>query len=56
MKAIVTEIFKDKFTKELYKVGTEVDFDEDRIKDLSERNLVKVVEKPIKPARKTTKK
>lgn len=57
MKAIVTAVFvdKDNSLKE-YPVGTIVDFDEKRIKDLAERKLVRVIEAEEKPKRTTKKK
>lgn len=45
MKVKVIEIFRDKFTKELYQVGKELEItDEDRVKDLVSRSLVEVLE------------
>lgn len=45
MKVKVIEIFRDKFTKELYQVGKELEItDEDRVKDLVSRGLVEVLE------------
>ena len=45
MKVKVLKIFRDKFTKELYSVGMELDFqDEARIEDLTSRGLVEVIE------------
>lgn len=57
MKAIVTAVFvdKDDSLKE-YPVGTIVDFDEKRIKDLAERKLVKVVEAEEHPKKATKRK
>ena len=41
MKIKVIDIFRDKFTGEVYNPGTILDFeDETRVKDLSERKLV----------------
>lgn len=53
MKATVVEVFIDKYTGVQYNVGEQVDFDEERINDLTSRKLVKV-ETPKK--RRTTKK
>lgn len=55
MKAVVTEVFQDKFTNELHEVGATVDFDNARIADLEKRGLVKVLEEK-KPTRKVAKK
>ncbi|NDV81337.1 hypothetical protein [Bacteroides sp. 51] len=45
MKVIVTSVFRDKFTKELYQVGQELSLeDESRVKDLVSRELVEVTE------------
>lgn len=45
MKVKVLKIFRDKFTKELYSVGVKLELeDEDRIKDLTSRGLVEVLE------------
>jgi uncharacterized membrane-anchored protein YjiN (DUF445 family) len=45
MKVKVIGIFRDKFTKELYQVGTELEMtDEDRVKDLVSRGLVEALE------------
>lgn len=45
MKVKVLKIFRDKFTKELYSVGVVIELeDEDRIKDLTSRGLVEVLE------------
>ena len=43
MKAEVKERFLDKFTDELYEVGTVVDFDTERVADLVSRGLVTAV-------------
>ncbi len=45
MKIKVIDIFRDKFTGEVYNLGTILDFeDETRVKDLSERKLAEVIE------------
>lgn len=45
MKVKVIEIFRDKFTKELYQVGKELEIaDESRVEDLVSRELVEAVE------------
>lgn len=45
MKVKVIEIFRDKFTKELYQIGKELEItDENRVKDLVSRSLVEVLE------------
>lgn len=45
MKVKVLNIFRDKFTKELYHVGKELEIaDESRVEDLVSRGLVKAVE------------
>lgn len=45
MKVVVIRIFRDKFTKEEYPVGKELEFeDNDRVEDLVSRGLVVVVE------------
>jgi ribosomal protein L11 methylase PrmA len=45
MKVKVKKVFQDKYTKALYQVGRELDFeDESRIKDLVKRSLVEVME------------
>ncbi len=45
MKIKVIDIFRDKFTGEVYNPGTILDFeDETRVKDLSERKLAEVIE------------
>ncbi len=45
MKVKVLKIFRDKFTKELYSVGVNLEIeDEDRIEDLTSRGLVEVLE------------
>lgn len=45
MKIKVIDIFRDKFTGEVYNLGTVLDFeDEIRVKDLSGRKLVEVIE------------
>lgn len=45
MKVKVIEIFRDKFTKELYQVGKELEIaDESRVEDLVSRELVETVE------------
>lgn len=45
MKVKVIEIFRDKFTKELYQVGKELEItDESRVKDLVSRGLIEAVE------------
>lgn len=53
MKAVVKEIFQDKFTKEHYQVGDVIDVaDAKRIADLEERGLIEVKEeKPVTPKR-----
>ena len=59
MKVKVLKTFRDKFTKELYLPGTELELDEKgRIADLESRGLVKAeFEKPAekKPRKKTKK-
>ena len=43
MKATVIEVFIDKYTQQVYKVGDIVDIaDKDRLKDLTDRKLVRV--------------
>ncbi len=45
MKVKVIEIFRDKFTKELYQIGKELEIaDESRVEDLVSRELVEAVE------------
>ena len=44
MKIKVINIFCDKFTGEVYNPGTILDFDEARVKDLSDRKLAEVIE------------
>lgn len=45
MKVKVISVFQDKFTKQMYKVGDVIDFeDEDRVEDLVNRKLVEVPE------------
>lgn len=45
MKVKVIGIFRDKFTKELYNVGKELEIaDESRVEDLTSRGLVEAVE------------
>lgn len=45
MKVKVLKIFRDIYTKELYSVGRKLEIDdEDRIKDLTSRGLVEVLE------------
>lgn len=49
MKIIVKEEFTDKFDHVTrYKVGKELDFDEDRCQDLIKRGLAKLADKPVK--------
>lgn len=60
MKLKIKKEFTDKFTGQLYKVGEEVVFNDDRAKELlsDERELVSAVKESSakKPAKKTTKK
>ncbi|MFV0327327.1 MAG: hypothetical protein ACK5LF_23640 [Bacteroides xylanisolvens] len=45
MKVKVLRVFRDKYTKELYSVGIELEFeDEARIEDLTSRGLVEAIE------------
>lgn len=45
MKVKVLRVFRDKYTKGLYSVGIELEFeDEARIEDLTSRGLVEVIE------------
>ena len=54
MKVKVLKIFRDKFTKELYSVGVELDIeDEDRIEDLTSRGLVEAIKEKIADEGKT---
>lgn len=59
MKATVIEVFIDKYTQQVYKVGDIVDIaDKDRLKDLTDRKLVRVAEEVAakhKPATKRKK-
>lgn len=46
MKIIVKEVFIDKYTGKVYKVGESLNLDDaERIKDLESRGLVDVVER-----------
>lgn len=50
MKIKVIDIFRDKFTGEVYNPGAILDFeDETRVKDLSERKLAEVIEEKKAP-------
>lgn len=54
MKVKVLKIFRDKFTKELYSVGVELDIeDEDRVEDLTSRGLVEATKEKIADEGKT---
>lgn len=56
MKAVVVAEFLDKYDNNIvYKVGDTVDFDDERIKDLTERKLVSAVEEPKKATTKRRK-
>lgn len=44
MKVKVIQLFRDKFTKELYPIGTKLDLDEVRVEDLVSRGLVELNE------------
>lgn len=59
MKATVIEVFIDKYTQQVYAVGDIVDIaDKDRLKDLTDRKLVRVAEEVAvkqKPATKRKK-
>ena len=50
MKVIVKKFFIDKYTRQQYKPGTELDLDEDRVKEIQATNL-KLIE-VVKPAKK----
>lgn len=60
MKIIVKEEFTDKFDHVTrYKVGEELNFDEERCQDLISRGLAELAEEPVKeekPKRKNKKK
>lgn len=57
MKAIVKEVFIDKYTGVVHSINELLDFDDERISDLEKRKLVEVVrEEPEKPAPKRRKK
>lgn len=44
MKVEVKQLFRDKFTKKLYEVGAEVDFDnEQRVADMVARGLAVII-------------
>lgn len=54
MKVKVIEIFRDKFTKELYQIGKELEItDEDRVKDLVSRGLVEDLEEKKEESKET---
>lgn len=54
MKVKVIEIFRDKFTKELYQIGKELEItDENRVKDLVSRGLVEALEEKKKESKET---
>lgn len=56
MKVKVIGIFRDKFTKELYQVGKELEIaDESRVEDLLSRELVETVEEKKKEEKKEEK-
>lgn len=50
MKVEVIKAFYDKKTRELYKVGTLLEFEKERAESASERGLVKIL--PVKKATK----
>lgn len=50
MKLQIKEQFIDKYTKEVYKAGSVVDFEEKRAKELLKTNLVEKVKDDIRPA------
>lgn len=56
MKIIVKEVFIDKYTNCVYKIGECLDFeDAERVNDLVERGLAVSVEERIEPVKKTSK-
>lgn len=54
MKVEVIIAFYDKKTRELYKVGTLLDFEKERAESASERGLVKILPTPKKATKKKT--